>query len=203
MWSATDISQDSDTVRLEDDDPIGIHAMLQYLYARVTPTAEDSTLNELAIQLVTADKYCLQNLALSIRDVIEKLVLQLQQRWYYVRETRRSVQDFVDIVFAEDAGKVWDDLKSTVAELVLGIMKKQKEVRDEMEEMMDGAPALRKLVLSAALGALDRGDLMEEGIVTDLSLNPFYYGYEDARPRTAQFLLSRQWPRTWGRSCPA
>lgn len=70
MWPDTDILQESDAVSLEEDDPIGVDAMLRYLQARVIPNLEIHTLGDISIQLITADKHCLQTLALSTKMVI-------------------------------------------------------------------------------------------------------------------------------------
>lgn len=153
---------------LEEDDPIGIDGMLQYLYARCRPTDKTSTLEELAIQLETADKYCLQNLTTSIHTVIEERVFQLQKEKRYEEETRRSVQAFVGKIFVEEAGKVWDGLRLPVATLALTIMKKQRNARAEMEELLDEAPLLKKLVLGAALDQLNEDKSVEDEGITDL-----------------------------------
>jgi hypothetical protein len=136
--------------------------MLHYLHARMRPNVKNATLEDMAMQLVTADKYCLQTLAQSIKRVIKERIDQLRNEAEYTEEMRRSLQGLVGSVFAEDGGKVWDDLRIPVATLVLVVMMKQKETRVEMERMMDGTPQLRKLVLDAALEAMDSSGAKEE-----------------------------------------
>jgi hypothetical protein len=126
------------------------------------PNVKNATLEDMAMQLVTADKYCLQTLAQSIKRVIKERIDQLRNEAEYTEEMRRSLQGLVGSVFAEDGGKVWDDLRIPVATLVLVVMMKQKETRVEMERMMDGTPQLRKLVLGAALEAMDSSGAKEE-----------------------------------------
>lgn len=74
-------------------------------------------------------------------------------------------------VFAEEASEVLDDLKFPVAKVVLNITKKtQKGTRGGMQEIMEGFPLVRKLVLDAVLEALDWNDAKREEFALDFTI---------------------------------
>jgi hypothetical protein len=107
------------------------------------------------VQLITADKFCLPNLAKSIKsDMKTKFELRKNNK----EVSRQYLQCLVSNAFADEAGSVWDDLKPRLATWIVQIMRLQKDRRGEIETLMGSSLPVRKQVLQTSMKALDNAD---------------------------------------------
>jgi hypothetical protein len=132
--------------------------MLKYLYARVPPTMQETTITKNVVQLITADKYCLPNLVKSIKADMENEIDHRKNNKATTEVTRQYLQCLVSNAFADEASSVWDDLKPRLATWIVQIMRLQKDRRDEMDTLMGSSIPLRKQVLQASMKALDANE---------------------------------------------